>query len=210
MMAAAAQVHHPASAVVRWPHWRDRWFQSPLRLRRARQDDLPALAQLQETGLRPYWEAYFPWDERAFARDFSAEEGRILECRDQLAGFYLIHFRRAEGHLFLAELHIHPRFRQRGLGAVLVRCALAEAKAERLPLRLWVLRNNPARQLYERLGFAEAGEGACHHVMEREPDAPDSLVQTPVNGPVLSPIRSSLTPNRSSRETYKFVIGLPR
>ena len=209
-MSALAHFSPPASTLVRWPRWRDRWHRAPLRLRQARSTDFPALAILQEEGLRLYSESFFPWDERAFERDFAAGEGRVLETRQELAGFYLIQCRRSQGHLFLAELHVHPRFRNHGLGELLVRCALAEAKAEWLPLRLWVLRNNPARHLYQRLGFTDVGEGSCHHIMERQPDGATVRIQTPANGPELSPMRSTLAPNRSSNETYKFVIGLPR
>jgi len=198
----------PSSAFVPWPHWPDRWLRQRLQLRQALETDLPALAQLHEEGLRPYAEVFYRWDPRTFAGEFRPSEGRVLEWRSEVAGFYLIQSR--EDHLFLAELHVDSRLRNHGLGALLARCALAEAEAEALPLRLWVLRNNPARQLYLRLGFTDIGEGSCHHVMEHSGKSAGESGQIPARGPVLSPTRSALTPKRSSNETYRFVIGLPR
>ena len=198
----------PSSAVVPWPRWQDRLLRRKLQLRQARGSDLPALAQLHEEGLKPYAEVFYRWDPRTFSSEFHPSEGRVLEWRDEVVGFYLIQSR--EDHLFLAELHISSRHRNHGLGGLLVRCAQAEAEAEGLPLRLWVLRNNPARQLYLRWGFTDIGEGSCHHVMEHARKPVTETGQIPARGPVLSPTRSALTPKRSSNETYRFVIGLPR
>ncbi len=202
-MPATPRAFGPA-APVRWPRWQDRWSRPTLRLRCATESDLPVLAGIQEGGLRPFVEAYYPWDPRSFREHFRPEETRVLESARGIAGFYQIQSR--ADHLFLAELHVELGHRNHGLGELLLNCALAEAEAENLPLRLWVLRNNPARQLYLRLGFRDSGEGSCHLVMERG----TSGNQTSANGPVLSPTRSTLTPKRSSNETYRFVMGLPR
>jgi ribosomal protein S18 acetylase RimI-like enzyme len=46
------------------------------------------------------------------------------------------------------------------MGSKLIRSVLAEARAIDLPLSLSVLKANPARRLYERLGFVVVAEGA--------------------------------------------------
>jgi ribosomal protein S18 acetylase RimI-like enzyme len=62
------------------------------------------------------------------------------------------------------------------LGELVVRCALAEAKAEWLPLRLWVLRNNPARHLYQRLGFRRTK--TIYKVVEAADEVPGCVTVT--------------------------------
>jgi ribosomal protein S18 acetylase RimI-like enzyme len=62
-----------------------------------------------------------------------------------------------------------PSHQGAGLGTLLLYSLLGEADAARAPIRLRVLRTNPARRLYERLGFAVAGESATHFLMERTP-----------------------------------------
>ena len=52
---------------------------------------------------------------------------------------------------------IVPSAQGRGLGTALVRLVLDEAAGRGLPVRLSVLANNPARGLYERLGFQVTG-----------------------------------------------------
>lgn len=202
-MPALPRQSTPAT-VVPWPRWRDRLSRPSLRLRPALSSDLTALTLLQEAGLRPLAEVYYPWDSRDFADRFRPSGVRVLEAAGWIVAFYQIQPR--GDHLFLAELHVRESERGLGLGRLLLRCALAEAGADGLPLRLWVLRNNPARKLYLDSGFRDAGEGACHHIMEWRQERP----HTSPSGPVLSPTRSTLAPNRSSKETYRFVIGLPR
>lgn len=46
---------------------------------------------------------------------------------------------------------------------------LAEAAAAAIPVELQVLKVNPARSLYERLGFAVFDETETHHLMRAQP-----------------------------------------
>ncbi len=59
---------------------------------------------------------------------------------------------------FLANIEILPDYQGRGLGAAIIHGIIAEADAHHLPVRLQVLKINPARRLYERLGFVITGE----------------------------------------------------
>jgi hypothetical protein len=44
---------------------------------------------------------------------------------------------------------------------------LHESDQTQLPVKLRVLKVNPARRLYERLGFIHKGETPTHYLMER-------------------------------------------
>jgi ribosomal protein S18 acetylase RimI-like enzyme len=46
---------------------------------------------------------------------------------------------------------------------------LDTARALNLPAALQVLKTNPAKQLYERLGFQVTGETASHYLMRTTP-----------------------------------------
>jgi ribosomal protein S18 acetylase RimI-like enzyme len=61
--------------------------------------------------------------------------------------------RRLEDHLQLEQLYLLPEFQGRGVGTFLMRGLIADSKASGLPARLRVLRVNPARHFYEKLGF---------------------------------------------------------
>lgn len=64
---------------------------------------------------------------------------------------------------------IDPTRQGRGLGTEIVRNLLAEAAAARVPVELQVLKVNPARRLYERLGFTVFAEATIHYRMRADP-----------------------------------------
>ena len=63
---------------------------------------------------------------------------------------------RAENEWMLVQIQLLPEHQGKGFGEQLIRTVLAQAEAAGLPVALSVLRGNPARRLYERLGFREA------------------------------------------------------
>jgi len=63
----------------------------------------------------------------------------------------------------LHNIRVAPSMQGRGLGGALVRRVIAEAAPK--PVQLRVLRVNPARRLYERLGFRVIEEISTHFVM---------------------------------------------
>lgn len=74
------------------------------------------------------------------------------------------------------EIALIPGLRGRGLGTALLGLVLAEADERSAPTHLHVEDGNPARRLYERLGFAAVGATGLHIAMERpvggRPDTP--------------------------------------
>lgn len=78
---------------------------------------------------------------------------RLILCDDAVVG--MVKAYRSEGEWALDQVQIAPPHQGRGLGETAVRLVLEEARADGLPVRLNVLHGNPARRLYERLGFVE-------------------------------------------------------
>ena len=79
------------------------------------------------------------------------------------------------GRLYLGEtaeevrvidVALLPRHCGRGIGTAIMRDVLADAARRGLAVVLHVEHWNPARRLYERLGFTEAGRGDVHVRME--------------------------------------------
>lgn len=73
-----------------------------------------------------------------------------------------------EGKLLLIDLSLLPAERGAGLGTAILKDVLA---GEDRPVELHVERVNPARRLYERLGFAVVEEQAIYLRMIRKPPA---------------------------------------
>jgi ribosomal protein S18 acetylase RimI-like enzyme len=60
---------------------------------------------------------------------------------------------RSEHELYVGSIALARDWRGRGIGTVLMNGLIAEAGRDGVPIRLSVLESNPARGLYERLGF---------------------------------------------------------
>lgn len=63
-----------------------------------------------------------------------------------------------EDALFLNQLYIVRPCQRHGIGAEVLRRLIAEAAAAHLPIKLDVVKINPALRLYQRLGFLITGE----------------------------------------------------
>ena len=71
-----------------------------------------------------------------------------------------------EEYMRLREVFLLSDYQGRGIGTQLVKQELARARRQHKPLRLRVLRENRARALYERLGFAVSSEAETTLWME--------------------------------------------
>ena len=135
-------------------------------IRQAREDEVGQLAELYESCMRAYSEAFYPWDPHLFTNSFSTTEVEVVEYKGRIAGLLRTEVR--EDYVYLAELQLDQPFRKQGVGTALVKLTIERAAALGLPVRLRVLRNNPARRLYERLGFRQIAKGAIDYTMQRE------------------------------------------
>lgn len=81
----------------------------------------------------------------------------------------LLKLRRDDDAWHIIQFQLSPHMQGHGLGRRLMGRTIAEAAAANVPLRLSVLKANPARRLYERLGFAVVGEDEHELFMQREP-----------------------------------------
>ncbi len=148
--------------------------QARVDVREAREDDREFLWNLKVAAMRPYVEVVYGWDEQVqhgfFDRGFRPERIRIVRLEGEDVGVFELE-ERAGGH-FLARIEILPRFQGRGIGTVVMEGLMRDARATAKPFRLQVLKINPARRLYERLGFVATGETETHVRMELWPPQP--------------------------------------
>ena len=111
--------------------------------------------------IRVYAEQTFgKWSEadaRArISRNTAAGTSSIIVLDGQPIGIMTVD--RTGTHLQLEQLFILPEYQRRGIGSELLEGLLSEARGRVLPVRLRVLRVNPAKRLYERYGFRVTSE----------------------------------------------------
>ena len=87
----------------------------------------------------------------------------VIECDGAPIGRLVVD--RSEGVIRIVDVALLPERRNRGIGTALLRALLAEATATGQALTLHVARDNPARSLYQRLGFAAESEDAVYVAM---------------------------------------------
>jgi ribosomal protein S18 acetylase RimI-like enzyme len=150
-------------------------------LRTARPGDAEVLYQIyastREEELAPV-----PWDaatKEAFLRmQFAAQDtdyhakfpnacyDLIVAGERVLGRMYLYRGKRVWELLDIALL---PQYRSQGIGTRLLTDLLDEARAAAKPVRIYVERFNPARHLYDRLGFHEITDHGVYQLMEWNP-----------------------------------------
>ena len=81
--------------------------------------------------------------------------------------------RRSDEHR-VVDIALLPPFRGRGIGGAIMRQILDEADKLRLPVRIHVEHNNPAKHLYDRLGFTTVDDTGVYCLMERLPRIDES------------------------------------
>lgn len=149
----------------------------PFALRQAAPDDLESVFAVTKAAMGRYVEATWgAWDD-AIQRDrvaetFDVSTHQLIYVGDDLAGVLAV--KQHPDHVQLEKLFLLPAFQRRGLGTVLVKQVIERAAREGLSVRLRVLRVNPAKSLYERLGFAVAYEEPERFFMERRAMAPST------------------------------------
>jgi GNAT superfamily N-acetyltransferase len=76
---------------------------------------------------------------------------------------------RREDEICIIDVALLPQHRRRGIGTTLIRALLDEAAVSGKRLSIHVEKHNPARRLYERLGFAEVADHGLYLLMEVAP-----------------------------------------
>ncbi len=142
-------------------------------LRPAEHADYAFLYGLFVATMRDSISQIWGWEEARWATfyrpQFDPSRYRIVVVDGQDIGALVVERRPTE--LYLDTVEIVSEHQGRGLGTVLIRDVLAEARAGGLPVTLQVNRANPARRLYERLGFVETGRTETHYRMRASPSS---------------------------------------
>lgn len=132
------------------------------------------LWELQEASMRWVVEQVFgPWDRnwqrQRFDQGFDPAHVRIIRHADQDIGAIYPEHRVDEIHI--GRFQIDPRFQNQGLGSMVLRDVLDQAAEEGKTVALDVFTINPARRLYERLGFVEQSASDGRILMRADPGA---------------------------------------
>ena len=140
----------------------------PIDLRPATPDDYDFVFSVHCATMRPYVEPIYGWDEdwqsRYFREHFDTDKRQIIRYGGADVGY--ISVEEQKSCLLLHTIGILPEFQGRGIGTTLIRRLQRRAKLKGVPVMLQVLKGNPARRLYERLGFKVFNTTDTHHQLK--------------------------------------------
>ncbi|HET9650807.1 MAG TPA: GNAT family N-acetyltransferase [Usitatibacter sp.] len=153
-------------------------------LRMAGDDDIPVIAAIYASTraeeLEPVpWtpdekKAFTDWQSRQqeahYALHYPHAERLLVEHEGPIGRIYID---TTPGEVRLMEVTLLPAFRNRGIGSLLMEALLAYADALGVPASLHVEPFNPAKRMYDRLGFVVMEARGIYEFMVRPPpDAP--------------------------------------
>jgi ribosomal-protein-alanine N-acetyltransferase len=131
-------------------------------IRPMEKEDFDEILRIEETCF------HTPWSRKSFEIELKKDISISLVADwDRVVAGYTIGWHIVD-EIHIANLAVHPDYRNRGIGEHLIRNLLTHA--EELSLAgLEVRRSNQAaRMLYKKLGFEEIGIRANYYVKERE------------------------------------------
>ncbi len=112
-----------------------------------------AFLQMQFNAQRQHYRVYYP-----------AATYHLIRRDDVPIGRMIVH--RSQDEILLMDIALLPESRNAGIGTALIRELQDEAARTRRALRLHVETFNPARRLYDRLGFHPLVESGIYVEME--------------------------------------------
>lgn len=141
----------------------------------ARADEL-ARTNWSDAQKAAFVEQQFQAQDHAYTQNYPGAAHLIIEANATPAGRLYLH--RREREIRIIDIALLPPFRNRGIGAAILQQILAQGAAANCAVTIHVETFNPARRLYERLGFRPASQNEVYILM-RWSAPPTVLVAAP-------------------------------
>jgi ribosomal protein S18 acetylase RimI-like enzyme len=97
---------------------------------------------------------------------FEFQSAQIVEVDNQSVGLFKAVYQHETNHWQIIQIQILPAFQGLGIGSKLITELIDTAAKSDAKVGLSVIDSNPAKALYERLGFETIGHEGSEHLME--------------------------------------------
>ena len=139
-------------------------------LRPAKPEDFPFCERVYFKEMGWIIEALKPDPARhrdGFTRQWHCAEARVIATESYDVGW--VQTTPAGDAIFLGQFYLEGRFQRQGIGSRVMRLLIEEAASTKKAVALAVVKINPARRFYERLGFRVTHEDEHKVYMRRDP-----------------------------------------
>ena len=123
-----------------------------------------ALVDWDDATKAAFIEHQFSAQDRHYRANYPGATLDVIEVDGERAGRLYVH--RGESDIRIMDIALAPAFRGRGIGTGLVEGLIEEARSSGRSVSIHVEMQNPARSLYERLGFLPAGQHGVYVLMK--------------------------------------------
>lgn len=134
-----------------------------IKFRQATDADLSFLDAVYTTCMKKHVERIYPWKSELFSQNFEPSLTQVIIVNGVEVG--MVRVSQENNELYLGDIAILPAFQNQGIGTAIIQGILDDAMARNLSVRLRVLKQNPAKRLYKRLGFVTLAETETHYIM---------------------------------------------
>ena len=139
---------------------------SELLYRKALETDIDYLLQLRKETMSEHLinSGIISNDEDQLLRiNYLFDQAKIVMLNNENVG--LLKLDEKENRIEIVQIQIDPKFQKKGIGKQIIEAVIKNALAQNKELVLSVLKANPAKELYERLGFKIIGEDEFSFMM---------------------------------------------
>lgn len=139
--------------------------------RKCNLEDFSFLFELKKQIFKWYVDRIWGWEDNdqkeRLKQDLEEhlEHKRIILVDNIMVGIYARHITE-NGDLFINEISILKQYQNKEIATSILKIQLEENHKKGIKTILQVFKDNPAKQLYERLGFRIYGETETHYQME--------------------------------------------
>lgn len=134
-------------------------------------DDFDFLFELKKQNFKWYVDKIWGWKDNEqkerLKQDLEEhlQHKRIILVDNKGVGVYAVHITE-DGKFFINEISILKEYQNKGIGRKILEEQLKENQSKGIRTILQVFKDNPAKNLYEKLGFKVYGETETHYQME--------------------------------------------
>lgn len=136
-------------------------------IRPAQKDELDGLYAIHRAAMETYVsQTWGSWDDafqRHHFREHWPDVRLAIDVEGILGGF--VDLDESPERIRVENIELLPAHQNKGIGTAILVSVQQRAAGRNLPVSLQVLKVNPARRLYERLGFRQIGETETHYQM---------------------------------------------
>ena len=136
---------------------------------KAANSDVDFLLNLREITMGKYLEAVnLPTGRNDYLQriHYKFDDAKIIQVNGQPAGLFKVGYLSGKNQWHLFQIQVHPDFQNLKVGSSLIKALLDKAEAQGASVGLSVLKSNPARNLYTKLGFVQVNETEREYELE--------------------------------------------